>query len=276
MLPVLRVGPLAIQVPGLALLAGLWIALNMIEREALRVKVDSESIIKTVSIALVAGLIGGRLFFVAQHSQFYLQNPLGLISFDAATFNRYGAAATAGIVAFAAGRRLKLRLRPSLDALVPGLAAMMVALAASHLLSGNADGSPTNLPWGIELSGQIRHPTQVYELLAALAVYIAWRHLSSDLHTSGVPFLHWLSMQTGAIIFLEAFRGDSIVLPGGFRQGQVIGLAVLLVCFAVAWAWKTSETVNVQQPAGAAARRGTEVGREEKPDRDRGKGRGTR
>ncbi|KPV54953.1 hypothetical protein SE17_00645 [Kouleothrix aurantiaca] len=36
------------------------------------------------------------------------------------------------------------------------------------LLSGEAFGLPTSMPWGVPLFGTIRHPTQIYFALTAL------------------------------------------------------------------------------------------------------------
>lgn len=51
-----------------------------------------------------------------------------------------------GIVAVVYGQREKLPLRPTLDALAPGVAAFMVTVGVAHFLSGNAFGTPSRLP----------------------------------------------------------------------------------------------------------------------------------
>lgn len=44
------------------------------------------------------------------------------------------------------------------------------------LLSGEAFGVPTSLPWGVQLLGTVRHPTQIYLALAALgSLLLLWR-----------------------------------------------------------------------------------------------------
>jgi len=40
---------------------------------------------------------------------------------------------------------------------------------------------------------------------------------------------------------LEAFRGDSVILPGGFREAQVLALAVMIVGFYWMRRWIASE-----------------------------------
>ncbi len=242
MLPFLRLGPIVIQTPGLALLAGLWVASILIEREAIRLKLDAAAITKALSYGLIGGILGARLVFAAQHPGIYLSSPLGLLSLDATTLDPAGGALVGLALAAIIGRRDHLRLRPTLDALVPGLAAFMIALGLSHLLSGNAYGAPTNLPWAVELWGDRRQPTQIYEILAAVLVFLLWRWRPAGTPGSGFGFIQWLALQTSAWILLEAFRGDSRILPGGFRAAQVVGLLILAAGIVVATAWRKSET----------------------------------
>ena len=54
MLPTLQLGPLALQVPGLVLLAGLWLGLTLSERRARRIGENSGDLVNLVFIALIA------------------------------------------------------------------------------------------------------------------------------------------------------------------------------------------------------------------------------
>jgi len=84
------------------------------------------------------------------------------------------------------------------------------------------------LPWAIELWGEWRHPTQVYELLAALLVFaIVWR-MRTHHPFDGFLFLAVAALLAGTRLFLEAFRGDSTATFAGLRDAQLISLAVLL------------------------------------------------
>ena len=143
----------------------------------------------------------------------------------------WGGIAIGLIAALIYGQRKQIAFWPFLDAVTPGLAFLGVALGFSHLASGSAFGMPTNLPWGIELWGAVRQPTQVYEILAASAILIAvWP--GSRITTgqpSGGAFLIFLASTAGARLFLEAFHGDSVVLVGGLRVAQIIAWVILAI-----------------------------------------------
>ena len=85
MFPILQIGPLAIQVPGLVLLVGVWVALNMVEREAPRHKVSAADISNLILIGLVAGILGARLWYALRFLSVYVDNPLSLFSLNPST-----------------------------------------------------------------------------------------------------------------------------------------------------------------------------------------------
>lgn len=229
MLPVLQVGPLAIQLSGLLLLVGLWLGLSLTERYAPQRGVSPNNLYNLVFIVLVAGVIGARLGYVFRYPDVFLDSPLSILSPNPGLFDVWIGLVTGGIAALIYGQRKNMPLWPALDALTPLLGVMSIAMALAHLSSGVAFGAPTTLPWGIELWGARRHPTQIYHLLSAgLILAILWpgRPLLND-KPPGWYFLTFVAASAGARILIEAFRGDSLLLPGGIRTAQVIAWLVL-------------------------------------------------
>jgi prolipoprotein diacylglyceryltransferase len=228
MFPILQLGPLAIQVPGLFLLAGVWVAVSLIERQAARRKVSPEALSNLVLYGLIAGILGARLGYAARFLNVYLENPLSLFSLNPSTLAPLDGMVAGLVAATIYGQRKKLPLWPTLDALAPGLAAFSVALGFAHLASGDAFGAPTDLPWGVQLWGARRHPTQIYEI--GLAGLVSWAVLRVARWRvfPGFTFLAWLALTAAARLFLEAFRGDSVVILGVLRQAQVLSLVALL------------------------------------------------
>ena len=248
MYPYLRVGPYLLQLSGLSLLAGIWIGISLIEKEAVRLKMDASQVTNTVFYGLVAGLIGARLGYALQFLDVYSANPISLFSLNANTLSPETGTLIGLIAAFTFGQRYKLSLRPTLDALAPGLAVFMIALGVAHILSGDAYGAPAFLPWSVFLWADYRHPSQIYETVAAFAIFlVVWRRPFGSQGT-GLNFLFVVAASAVARIFLEAFRGDSVVWPGGFRAAQVIGLGVLAVSIVFMRKWsKANTTVETER-----------------------------
>jgi prolipoprotein diacylglyceryltransferase len=238
MLPVLQVGPLAIQVPGLVLLLGLWLGLILSERYAPQRGVKPNQLDNLVLIALVAGVIGARLVYAARYPAAFAASPMSLVSINPGLLDPWGGAAVGLIAALIYGNRKHLPLLPTLDALTPLLAVMAVAQGVSHLASGNAFGAPTPLPWGMQLWGEKRHPSQIYEILLATALlmfFFPGRALFNR-WKPGVYFLAFTASSAAASLFLEAFRGDSALTAIGLRSAQIYAWIILAACLLlIAW-----------------------------------------
>jgi len=87
MLPILQIGPLAIQLPGLLVLAGIWLGTNMIEKQAARLRLSVTTIQNMVLLGLVTGVVGARLGYAVRYLDVYLEDPIGLISLQPATLS---------------------------------------------------------------------------------------------------------------------------------------------------------------------------------------------
>jgi prolipoprotein diacylglyceryl transferase len=228
MFPILQLGPLAIQLPGLFLLAGVWIAISIIEKEAPRQGLSTSNLNNLILLGLVTGIVGARLWYAMRFIDVYIENPLGLFSLNPSTLASEEGILTGMVAAWIYGRRKSLPFWPTLDALTPGLAVFGIALGLSHLSSGDAFGAPSSAPWAIELWGEYRHPSQIYEtLLAVLILFILWRSREWDTFP-GFTFLSWVVMTAAARLFLEAFRGESVIILGSVRRAQVVSMVVLL------------------------------------------------
>ncbi len=175
MLPFVRIGPVLVQVSGLALLAGIWIGSELVEKEANRLRLNAAAILNLIIYALIGGLIGARLLFALEHFSAYLASPISLFAISGTALDAWGGLLVGLVVGFTLWPLKALPLRPTLDALAPGLAVFMIALSLANLLSGDGYGLPLDAPWAIYLWGAYRHPTQIYELLLAIGVLIAWR-----------------------------------------------------------------------------------------------------
>jgi phosphatidylglycerol:prolipoprotein diacylglycerol transferase len=228
MFPILQLGPLAIQLPGLFLLAGVWIATSIIEKEAPRRQLSTSKLSNLILLGLMSGVVGARLWYAIRFIDVYVENPLSLFSLNPSTLASEEGIITGLLAAWIYGQRKGLPLWLTLDTLAPGLAVFGIALGLSHLSNGDAFGAPSSVPWAIELWGEHRHPSQIYEiLLAASILFVLWR-IREWVTFPGFTILSWVVMTAAARLFLEAFRGDSVIILGSVRSVQVVSLIVLL------------------------------------------------
>lgn len=237
MLPYLRLGPFLLPMATLAVLAGVWLGMALAEKQATRVNINPDLITSLIFFGLIGGLIGARLVYAAQYLNAYLANPLGLFSLGTNTFSPGGGLLIGLIVAYIYGRRNSLGLRTVLDALAPGLAMFMVFLGISHVLSGDAFGAPSHIPLAIYLWSEYRQPVQIYEILLAIIILLVILKYPLGQPGQGINFWLVIALSAASRIFLEAFRGDSMVWPSGFRAAQVIGWFILAFALWMIRVW---------------------------------------
>ncbi|GAP11178.1 prolipoprotein diacylglyceryltransferase [Bellilinea caldifistulae] len=230
MLPVLNVGPLAIQLPGLILLAGIWIGLNRIEAAGRQRSMNVERLSWLVFYALLAGIFGARLGYVAQNLAAFIPRPLDVFSISAQMLDAPTGMAAMLLTGFIYGQRKRLDFWQVMDALTPGLAVILMALALMNLSSGNGFGVAARLPWSIYLFDEWRHPTQIYDFIFAFAI---WRVIESNPRDAILPdgfrFLTFVVLSAAARITVDAFRSENVLSGfGGVRVTQMIALLILL------------------------------------------------
>ncbi len=245
MLRVLNIGPLAVPVPEMLLLLGFWIGLELAEKHAHHYRINAARLYNMVFAGILAGLIGARLVYAARSPAAFMENPVNLLALSPQMLNPLGGLAFAALGAGLYAYRSRMPLWATLDALTSFSAALMVTFGLANLASGAGFGAPAELPWSIELWGERRHPTQVYETIAALliaaAVWPGTRISQMSEHPGlngvnpalrpGMRFWVFLALTAAARLALESFRGDSTLALGLFRQAQLIawvGLAISL------------------------------------------------
>jgi phosphatidylglycerol:prolipoprotein diacylglycerol transferase len=182
-----------------------------------------------ILIGLVVGVLSARLWYVVRFLDVYLDSPLSVFSLNPTTLAPVEGALTGLAAAAYYGYRKKLPLWPTLDAMTSGLAAFGIAVGFAHLASGDAFGAETALPWAIEIWGAQRHPTQIYEVLAAAIVFWLIWEIRRKTPVSGFLFLSWVALSALSRLAIEAFRGDSIIAFGSLRSAQLVSILVLAI-----------------------------------------------
>jgi phosphatidylglycerol---prolipoprotein diacylglyceryl transferase len=234
MLPVLNIGSLAIQTPGLILLAGLWLGMWLAEKKYPRFAVQPAVVNNLVFAGLVSMVLGGRIAYIAENLSAFIKSPASLISLNPALWDLPAGVVIGLGVSGWYGVRRHVQFWSLLDALIPGLAVMMIAFGLANLASGNAYGEPARLPWSIFLWGEWRHPVQAYESLGAALILLVKvlpsvsGRLRDEQHTpAGVFFLEFVAWSAAVQLFLGGFRGDGSLIAGQVRALQVEAWFVL-------------------------------------------------
>lgn len=238
MLPFVQVGPLTLRTPGLALLAGFWIGLEISSRFGRRRGICDDVVYNVGFWVVLGAVLAARFVYVLLNLGVYTGiEPLGrgLLAVIAPVPGNEnpiaGVLVGIGIFIYLA-RRNGVDLLTLLDAFVPTIALMAAAIGLSNLFGGDLYGIEANIPWSIELWGAERHPTQLYLFGAGLLILASQMWLEyrsdSDLEPGAVFQIGMLALGA-ALLLIEPFRADSPVILDGIRLWQVIALGVMLL-----------------------------------------------
>jgi phosphatidylglycerol:prolipoprotein diacylglycerol transferase len=248
-LPVVRLGPVAIQAPALVILVGFWLSLELAGQEARRRGLNRNAVLNAGLLGVAVGIVAARAGYVIQSWPAYRDNLLGVLSPTAQALSLWpgllvGLVAAGGYLAYR-----QVLERPLLDALAPGLAALLVSVALANSLAGTAYGVESSVPWAMELWGVPRQPVQLFEAVAALLSLGLLLALRGKEPAPGLGFLLFVALYGATRVALEPLRAQSAVLAGGWRTAQVAGLLAMGLAL-----WQMSVWYRVAQPEEGASR----------------------
>jgi phosphatidylglycerol:prolipoprotein diacylglycerol transferase len=214
----------------LAFLAGLWTA----TRRARLVNVSGDAI-ADVTLWLMAGsIIGARLVYVTTYwkTEFASQPFSEIFMIQHGGLVYYGGliGATVAAVVYLAWK--KLPLWKILDILAPSVALGSVFGRIGCLLNGCCYGRACDLPWAIhfpldhETHGAAVHPTEIYDALLNLILYLFLAWLFRRKKFDGQIFSTYLIVYAVFRSIAEYFRGDYPAdhVHAGLTSAQIVSL----------------------------------------------------
>lgn len=233
MFPVLRVIGLTLPVGPLSLLLALYLGLELSERALTRnAPADKRDAWRAAFqhaafISLVAGLVGARVGYALQYHVLYRDSPALLLSLRPGTLSLWPGVLTAGLVAVLILRRKQLSLSVAADAGAIGIAGALLVFSVGNFLTGRAYGTVTNVPWGVEMWGAVRHPVQLYTAVAlGMTLVVLWYLQRRAL--PGEILWRFALLYSLSQLFLAAFRANAATWGPEIRIGQTVALVVLL------------------------------------------------
>jgi len=238
-----HIGPLTLHTYGvllaLAFLVGLWV----VSREAKRAGLDAAVITDMAVYVLIGGLVGAKLLLLLVEWSYYSKHPgeiWGLLQ-SGGVF--YGGLLGAFPVAWWFARRHHLDGWKTADVLAPGVAIGQAIGRLGCFAAGCCYGRPANVPWAVTFhdvyaTRQVGtpldtplHPTQLYESLATLAIFIFLKWLAGRKRFDGQVTLAYVFLYALARFVIEFYRGDAVrgmVLGGWLSTSQFIAILMVL------------------------------------------------
>jgi phosphatidylglycerol:prolipoprotein diacylglycerol transferase len=248
--PGFYVGPVQIRFYGiaylLAFIVGTALATRHLERRGVSRNVGTD----IAFWAIVFGLIGARLYYVAQSGWlWYLTHPLHIFAIWEGGMAFFGAIFAALIVLVVMARRHHINFWDVLDAGVLFAAVGQPIGRLGNVMNGEILGPPSDLPWAIRYTnpasmaphlGVAYQPANLYEALGTLLILAALLYLRRRGVPPGIIGLTYLVLYPVSQLILFNWRTDyeTPVILWGLKQAQLTALVMLLAIvpfFFLAW-----------------------------------------
>jgi phosphatidylglycerol:prolipoprotein diacylglycerol transferase len=248
-------GPVIVRWYGIlmatAIVLGLWLAYRRARAEGL----PADDIVGVAQWAILAGLVGARLYEVAFNWDYYGQYPSKIIAVWEGGLAIHGGLILGSLVGVWLAARWHLPVLRALDVAAPSVALGQAIGRWGNFFNEEAFGRPTDLPWKLYISPPHRppgfgqydyfHPTFLYESLWNLLVFgLLLVVLGPRLrHRPGALFFCYVGLYSIGRFAIEALRLDSFWM-GSLRVPQVasvLGLVVAIV--GLAWTRRRAAAV---------------------------------
>ncbi|MBX6763162.1 MAG: prolipoprotein diacylglyceryl transferase [Rubrobacteraceae bacterium] len=262
--PELRLGPLSISWHSIAILIGFLVGWFLFERLARRRGYPEAFLEWAPIVALLVGIVGARLYYVAQSNPMeYLRNPVRILEVWRGGLAFYGTVALVPLAFLWLTRRYRVPFWSFADLMALVGALGMAIGRIGDVIIGEHYGPPTSLPWGVVYSvGGLERPTPgiavqsgaLYEVGIDLLIFAAAWFLK-DLLTKRPGLLFAFVLGTFALSRVVIFSvvRDVPEVAFGMNNAQLTSIFALVVSLMIA-AWRRKpKTVEPEVSTGERA-----------------------
>jgi phosphatidylglycerol:prolipoprotein diacylglycerol transferase len=174
MYPRIHIGPLEIPTFGLLVVAGVALGIWLAGRRASQYGITKTQVSDAAVWAVIAGILGARLVFIALEWDHYSQNLNELMTLRFQGLTSFGGLGFGALAVILWCRRSGVPVLQFLDLAAPSFIVGHILGRVGCLLNGCCFGGacPPDLPWAISVAGSPvpHHPAQIYDSLMNVVV----------------------------------------------------------------------------------------------------------
>ncbi len=237
-----QIGPLVVRWYGILMAVSIVVGLWLGHREAKRERLPADDIISAGQWAILAGLVGARIYEVIFNWDYYGQYPSKIVAVWEGGLAIHGGLIVGPLVGVWLAHRWNLPILRGLDVAAPSIAIGQAIGRWGNFFNEEAFGRPTDLPWKLYISPPHRppgftpydyfHPTFLYESIWDLAIFLVlafW--LRGRMRARpGALFFAYVGLYSIGRFLIEGLRLDSFWF-GAIRVPQaasVVGVAIAI------------------------------------------------
>lgn len=213
---------------GVCIAVGMLLGLLVAFLRAPRFNITPDKTIDITLVSIVCGVIGARLYYVAFHWDYYGGDFWKLIDIRSGGLAIHGGLLFGGLAAVLICKALNINWLDMLDLFLPSVALAQSIGRWGNYFNQEAHGGPTDLPWSIDVGGELVHPTFLYESIWCFLLFIVLVLVSANRRFPGQILLLYGILYSLERFFVEGLRTDSLMI-GDLKTAQVLSVAVFVV-----------------------------------------------
>lgn len=194
--------------------------------------INEEIVFDIILWSVPAGIIGARLYYVIFQWDYYGNNLSEIFMIRNGGLAIHGGLIFGILTGYLVCKAKKVDFLNLADLVVPQIALAQAIGRWGNYFNGEAHGGPTNLPWAIEVNGQMVHPTFLYESIWCLILFFFLSYMFKRKRVDGQVVCLYGFLYSLERFFVEGLRTDSLMI-GGLRQAQVFSVLIMISCVII-------------------------------------------
>ena len=192
---------------------------------AKKVNIKADDITDYILVAMPFCIIGARLYYVFFQWEYYKGE---IINVRQGGLAIHGGIIAGILVAYFYCKNKKLKFLEFFDIICVSIPLGQSIGRWGNFTNSEAYGTQTNLPWAIEINGNMVHPTFLYESLWNLSLFIFLMILFRRKRFDGQIISLYLIIYSVGRFFIEYLRTDALMIMG-LRTAQITSIILILL-----------------------------------------------
>ena len=217
---------------GVIICAGVLLAMAYALTKAPAHGITADQMTDVLLIAIPAGIVGARIYYVINRWDYYSQHPQDIVKTWEGGLAIYGGIILGFVAALIVCRVKKISFLAVADVAAIGFLIGQSIGRWGNFVNAEAFGGPTSLPWGMSINGGAPvHPAYLYESLWNLVGLVALHFYSKNRRFKGEILLLYVGWYGLGRAWIEGLRTDSLYLGStDIRISQLLAILCAVTC----------------------------------------------
>ncbi|MDP7179710.1 MAG: prolipoprotein diacylglyceryl transferase [Candidatus Woesearchaeota archaeon] len=233
----IHLGPLQIRYYGLIFVIGFIIAYYMIPYLAKKrnLELTKNDTADLIFYLIIGTIIGARLFYILFYNlPFYLSNPLSIFAVWQGGLSFHGGLVGSITAIYYFCKKKQFNILGLLDIIVIPLSLALMLGRIGNFINAELVGTITSVPWAVKFPGYegFRHPSQLYESLKNLVIFITLWNIKGKHLKKGILFSTFIIMYSilrFAVGFVRAPDPQLGYIIFNLTMGQLLNIVMFAI-----------------------------------------------